>query len=141
LWKLADSKKGGRINTFFIFISILDNYTHTLNFRKKEKNTGPLLTLKNIGHTQHVVKMGPYTHIPELNARCAWHGWKGKRERSMEEMPVTRCIPSEGIERSMTLDDIPTIQAQSSPPPTPSLHMQLYHTINNSLFSELDCTW
>lgn len=102
---------------------------------------GPLLTLKNIGHTQHVVKMGPYTHIPELNARCAWHGWKGKRERSMEEMPVTRCIPSEGIERSMTLDDIPTIQAQSSPPPTPSLHMQLYHTINNSLFSELDCTW
>jgi hypothetical protein len=51
-------------------------------------------------------------------------------------MPVTRCIPSEGIERSMTLDDIPAIQAQSSsPPPTPSLHMQLYHTIiNNSLF-------
>jgi len=35
----------------------------------------------------------------------------------------------------MTLDDIPAIQAQSSPPPTPpSLHMQLYHTINNSLF-------
>jgi hypothetical protein len=34
-------------------------------------------------------------------------------------MPVTRCIPSEGIERSMTLDDIPAIQAQSSKLPTP----------------------